>query len=138
VSVQKLKSHLRMSFVSDNQPSAFNLSSTTIFSCGIGSLTSFGRAATSTARVIVASMRSAFRDPGKSTVSPIVSLIYTSAYPSGSMGMSTISSLPSAKGMSSSRDCWGGISGWTDACKSVGSQSSHYNSLFAKSQIVSE
>ncbi len=37
-----------------------------------------------------------------------------------------------------SKDCRGGMSPWTEACKSAGSQSSHFNSLFAKLQIVSE
>jgi hypothetical protein len=54
--------------------------------------------------------------------------------------MSTISSLPAAKakGVLSSKDCRGGMSPWTEACKSAGSQSLHFNSSFAKSQIVSE
>ena len=52
--------------------------------------------------------------------------------------MSTISSLPAAKGALSSKDCHGGMSPWTEACKSAGSQSLHFNSLFAKLQIVSE
>jgi hypothetical protein len=44
--------------VSDKPPSAFNLSSATIFSRGIGSFTSFGRAATSIARGMAASNQS--------------------------------------------------------------------------------
>jgi len=52
--------------------------------------------------------------------------------------MSTISSLPTAKGVLSSKDCRGGMSPWTEACKSADSQSSHFNSLLTKSQIVSE
>jgi hypothetical protein len=52
--------------------------------------------------------------------------------------MLTIGSLPAAKGVLSSKDCCGGMSPWTEACKSAGSQSSHFNSSFAKSQIVSE
>ena len=73
VSVRKLKSHLRIVFVSDNPPSAFNLSSATIFSRGIGSLGSLGRAATSIARGIAAAILSMFFEPGMSTVSPVVS-----------------------------------------------------------------
>ncbi len=138
MSVRKLKSHPRIMFVSDNPPSAVNLSSATIFSRGIGSLGSLGRAATSIARGIGAAIRSILFEPGISIVSPIVSLMYTSAFPLGSTGMSTINSLPSAKGMSLLRNCGGGMSFWTEACKFVGSQSSHCTSSFAKSQIVSE
>ena len=70
VSVRKLKSHPRIVFVSDNPPSAFNLSSATIFSRGIGSLGSLGRAATSIARGIAAAILSMFFEPGMLTVSP--------------------------------------------------------------------
>ncbi len=44
VSVQKLKFHPRIIFVSANPPSAFNLSYNTIGSRGIGSLMLFGQA----------------------------------------------------------------------------------------------
>ena len=71
VSVRKLKSHPRIVFVSDNPPSAFNLSSATIFLRGIGSFTSIGRATTSITRGMAASNRSAFLVPGKSTVRPV-------------------------------------------------------------------
>ena len=52
--------------------------------------------------------------------------------------MSTISSLPAAKEVLSSKDCHAVMPPWTVACKSDGSQSLHFNSSFAKLQIVSE
>ena len=58
VSVRKLKSHPKIVFVSDNPPSAFNLSSATIFSRGIGSFGLMGHAATSIARGIAAAILS--------------------------------------------------------------------------------
>ena len=73
VSVQKLKSHPRVIFVSDNPPLDFNLSSATIFLHGIGFFTSFGRAATSIARWMSASNQSVCFVPGKLTVRPVVS-----------------------------------------------------------------
>ncbi len=55
VSVRKLKSQPRITFVSANPHSAINLTSATIFSHGIGLLLSLGRAATSIASGIAAS-----------------------------------------------------------------------------------
>ena len=68
MSVRKLKSHPRITFVSERLPSANNLSFATIVLRGIGSLTLSGQAATSIAREIAASNRDAFLDRGKSTV----------------------------------------------------------------------
>jgi hypothetical protein len=72
VSVQNLKCHPRIIFVSANPPSAFNFSCTTMGSQGIGLLTSFGRAATLIARGIAALTLSALRVPGRSMVSLVV------------------------------------------------------------------
>ncbi len=55
VSVLKLKYHPRIVFVSDNPPSAVNLSSAIIFLLGIGSFALFGWAATLIAKGIAAS-----------------------------------------------------------------------------------
>ncbi len=72
VSVLKLKSHLRMVFVSDNPPSTVNLYSAIIFLQGIGSFALFGWAVTSIAKGIAASSQSVFMVLGRLTVSPIL------------------------------------------------------------------
>ena len=70
VSVLKLKSYPRMTFVSDRPPSANDLSFATIALWGIGLFVLPGGAATSIARGIAASKGDAFLVPGISTVSP--------------------------------------------------------------------
>ncbi len=72
MSVQKLKRHPRIIFVSANPPSAFNFSCATMGSRGIGSLTPFGQAATSIARGIAASSLLVLCVPGRLMVSPVV------------------------------------------------------------------
>ncbi len=54
------------------------------------------------------------------------------------MGMFTISSRPIAKGTSSSKYFRAGISFCTDKCNVPGSKPLHFNSSFAKLQIVSD
>jgi hypothetical protein len=132
-----LKSHPNITFNLANPPYAFNLSCATIGSRGVGSLTLFGWAATSIARGIAALSLLALSVPGRLAVRPVLSLMYTSAKPRGSMGTSIMSSLPIAKGMSLSRRSLFGMLAWTEACKVCGSQSLHFSSSFARSQIVS-
>ena len=101
-------------------------------------MTLFGQAATLIARGIAALSLSALSVPGRLMVRPVVLSMYTSAKPRGSMGTLTMSSLPIAKGTLSSRQSLYEMSAWTDACKVCGSQSLHFSSSFARSQIVSD
>ncbi len=71
----KLKCHPRIIFVSDNPPSAINLSFSTIGLQGMGLFLLFGWVATSIASGIAASSQSAFLVPGRSTVNPIMLLM---------------------------------------------------------------
>ena len=69
VSVLKLKSYPRITYISKMPPSANNLSFATIALQGRGLFASLGQAATSIARGIAASNRDAFLVPGMLTVS---------------------------------------------------------------------
>ena len=86
MSVRKLKSHPKITFVSERPPSANNQSFATIVSQGIGLFTLPGQAATSIARGIAASNRDAFLVPGMSTVRPAVSLCNNRCSRTGQLG----------------------------------------------------
>ncbi len=75
VSVLKLKCHPRIVFVSDNPPSAANLSFASIGLWGMGLFLLFGWAAISIASGIAVSSQSVFLVPGRWTVNPVMSLM---------------------------------------------------------------
>jgi hypothetical protein len=78
VRVLKLKWHPRITFVSDNPPSALNFSRATIALQGIGLFSLFGWAVTLIASGIAALGLLAFLVLGRSTVSPVLSSMLTS------------------------------------------------------------
>ncbi len=73
MSVLKLKCHQRITFVSNNPPSALNYSLATISLQEIGSFLLFGWAATLIASGIAALSLLAFPVPGRSKVSLVMS-----------------------------------------------------------------
>ena len=138
--MRRLKSQIqpKITFTSSGPASASNLLSAAISSLGIGSFSCFGRAAAWIARRVARASRFSLFVPGIATVRPVVSSIKTYVYPRGFIGMSTMRLLPSAKGMSSSRNFAFGTRREFGASKVSGSQSSCWRISVARSQMGSE